>query len=209
VFFALWTAVVALSVGSLLGRDSTHPDLVIALDRSGDSLGPTQIRRWVDAHVEIYLACPWILLAPYVVWLGFRLAIEKRGWPWRLAAHLALGAGFIYIAQTVTHRLEAMRPRAVFLRQEEIVQQVAKNGTNAPTTVASTTRLEWHGYLSASSNRSGARLPAGSVAGKADGGFAPSQNPDPAVQANGGPGRARLSGADRSNPDHPFSAPAE
>src|SRR4051794_39045651 len=32
VFFALWTGLVALSVWSLLGRDSSRPDLLIALD---------------------------------------------------------------------------------------------------------------------------------------------------------------------------------
>jgi hypothetical protein len=145
-FFVLWTIVAAAAVWWLLNGGSNRGDFLISLDRPEADSWAQKIRSWLEAHVEIYSVYAWVLLAPYVLWLALRVTLERRGIPWRIAFHLAFGAGFVSAAQALTDRLEAMRPRMVFLSKEEVVR-FGDGSTNEPSgRVAWTRKFEVHRF---------------------------------------------------------------
>lgn len=131
----------------LAAGSSGQPDLLIALDRSEGASWMSNVRRWLDAHVEAYWTYAWILLAPYVVGMSLRWPLDRKGLGGRLALHLLLGVGFVAASQALTGRLASLRPRAIFIKikTEETVKPVGLHGTNGSATVLVTRTLEWHG----------------------------------------------------------------
>lgn len=116
--------VLVLAVGWwLLTAAPGQPDLLIALDRPEAGSWSEAARRWLAAHVEADWVYPWVLLAPLAFWLGCRVTLERTGWPWRLGAHVAGGTAFILGSQWVTSRLEAARPRAIWIRHEDVTRK--------------------------------------------------------------------------------------
>ncbi|MCW5558977.1 MAG: histidine kinase, partial [Verrucomicrobiae bacterium] len=144
-FFAGWTVMAVLMVWWLAAGPTDRADVLIALGRSEGSSWTGSARRWVETHTEVYWTYAWILLAPYIVWMSLRWALEKNRLAWRLAVHLLLGAGFIAASQALTCRLASLQPKAIFVERKDVVRRVGSNGTNEPDTVMVTRSLEWHG----------------------------------------------------------------
>lgn len=86
------------------------------------------------AHLNFHRAYPWILLAPYIIWLGARFPIEKRGWPWRLSLLLVVGAAFIFAAQEFNRQLSRNLPAMVIISTGEDLSNLRMlNSTNTTT----------------------------------------------------------------------------
>jgi signal transduction histidine kinase len=143
VFFVIWTAVVMLSVWWIRSGDAAHQDLLIALDRPENGSLNEKARRWVSRHMEVYWAYAWVLMAPYVIGLSLRFALEKAGLAWRIALHVVMGVGFILVSQTLTGRLASLRPKAVFVEKVEIVREEGPPRATNDLTAAFTRRIEW------------------------------------------------------------------
>jgi len=87
--------------------------LITSAVSSGNSvirIGPDEIKTWSErlretmalARLNFPWAIAWLLLAPYVLWVGFRFSFEKaRGWR-RAFVLLAAGAGFIWASQSLS-----------------------------------------------------------------------------------------------------------
>ncbi len=51
---------------------------------------------------------PWLILAPAILWLGRRLQINARTWPWALPLHLVIGLGIAFsLGVLAQHALRA------------------------------------------------------------------------------------------------------
>jgi hypothetical protein len=142
-FFIAWTLAAGLVAWWLWVGAAGKPGLLIALS-PGDNLSLLgRVRRWVEVHVEAAWVYPWILLGPHVVWLGWHVTLERRGWLWRCGIHLLAAAGFVLAAETLTSRVVGSRPRAVFLRHEDVVRSSPRTGAPGSLSVEVRERVEW------------------------------------------------------------------
>ncbi|MEJ0088753.1 MAG: histidine kinase [Limisphaerales bacterium] len=127
VFFIVWTLLALIAAWWLLGHEFAPSKFVMNSD------GGTAIKSWSErfsewlvlAHVNFQPAYPWLLLGPYVVWLGVRFHIAKRGWPWRLALLLVAGAGFVFLAQEFSGQLRRNSPALVVFSGNQDFQRIA------------------------------------------------------------------------------------
>jgi len=132
---------VVLAVAWLVLGHPTRADVLIAVPPEETESWVNRLRLWLGRHIEVYWAYPWILLAPYVLWFGAKVPVERQGLAWRVAAHALVGAGFITGSQALTRRIEVRHPRMVLVRLETLVRIAPADGsTNAPN-VAPTNRL--------------------------------------------------------------------
>ncbi|MBN8245823.1 MAG: histidine kinase [Verrucomicrobia bacterium] len=143
-FYAVWTVGAAVAVWWLVSAAADRPDLLIAVDQGEGASRRGMVRHWMDPQVEIHRTYGWMLLAPYVIGLSLRWALDRRdlAGPWAL--HLLLGAGFITASQALTRRLDSLRPRAIRIQREEVVRRVGPPGSNDPAPVLITRTVEWH-----------------------------------------------------------------
>jgi two-component sensor histidine kinase len=93
IFFAGWTAFVALAVWWLVrraGAASASPGWFIEGDVAANASLAERIANWLKlADLNFHHIYPWILLAPYVAWLGAHFLLEHGRWRVSLPAHLA------------------------------------------------------------------------------------------------------------------------
>lgn len=116
IFFLFWSVLAGLAVW-WLARDTAAPqDTVIRVgpdevkslgDRLRDSLALVRINSpW---------ALAWLLLAPYVLWIGVRFSFETSHWRSRLGILLTTGAGFIVASQWLSERVSTGRTMIVMV----------------------------------------------------------------------------------------------
>ena len=122
-FLGLWTGVVVIFVFWLLSVHPTRSDFLIAFGPGAASSPASRIREWLVGHVAIEWAYPWILLAPYVVWFGFKVAAARRGVGWWLAAQILAGATFVVVSQGIMQQLQRHRPRSIWIQRDSIVRE--------------------------------------------------------------------------------------
>lgn len=138
---------VGFIVWRLVAGSADRPDLLIAVDQSEGVEGVSRreeiVRHWIHSHLEAYWTYAWILLAPYVVGLSLRWALDRKDLGWRLMLHLLLGAGFITASQALTRRLDSLRPRAIRIKREGVVSRADPQGTNDPANLRWTHAVEW------------------------------------------------------------------
>jgi two-component sensor histidine kinase len=118
IFFVGWSVLVAVAVRWLLRRaelTSVSPYWLAGGKASlGDRVGDWL--RLVDLNFhQIY---PWILLAPYVAWMGTRFLFERGAWRASLAAHLAGGALFAGGCHALAAHADWLRPVLVTVSAE-------------------------------------------------------------------------------------------
>lgn len=105
-FFLCWTALAAVAVWWLIGDKAEWENKVIRV-------GPDQVKTWSEraretvalARLNSPWAFAWVLLAPYVFWIGARFNFELSRWWSRAAILVAAGAGFIVASQWLVQRL--------------------------------------------------------------------------------------------------------
>ena len=108
VFFVVWTLFAAVTVWWLIADAASSENTVIRV-------GPDEVKSWgVRLHETAALArlhspwvFAWILLAPYVVWVGVHFSFDAVQWRSRLIVLLATGAGFVGGSQWLSGRLGA------------------------------------------------------------------------------------------------------
>jgi two-component sensor histidine kinase len=93
IFFAGWTVFVSLAVWWLWRRaemPDASPNWFAEGNAAGNASLAERIGNWFRlADLNFHRAYPWILLAPYVAWLGGRFLLERGRWRVSLPAHLA------------------------------------------------------------------------------------------------------------------------
>jgi signal transduction histidine kinase len=137
-FFIAWT-LFAVCVATWLihsaGAEPVQPRLLF--DSSTTSQVPIgeQVRRWLQiADLNFRGAYPWVLLAPYVVWLTSRFLLERGRLRISLPVHLAACALFAAASYTLTaHVSEKMNLVVVVADRKENLPIPWDLLTNAPT----------------------------------------------------------------------------
>ena len=129
-FFVGWTIFAVAAAAWLLATANTHSGVLIRVN-PGETLSAfARVREWCQANVDLSWAYAWLLLAPYVFWLGMRLRIESRGLALRAGLLLLAGAGFVAGSQAFTRRIGGHSPRTVAITASATVHQGALNLTN-------------------------------------------------------------------------------
>jgi hypothetical protein len=90
VFLVAWTVLVILFVGWLVsGANAGDATWVIGDEAARNSL-TDRIALWFRlVNLNFHGMYPWILLAPYVLWLGLHFTLERSRWRTAFPAHLA------------------------------------------------------------------------------------------------------------------------
>lgn len=86
-------------------------------------IGPDEVKSWSTRLHETFAlarlnspwAFAWILLAPYILWVGVRFSFENARWGSRLAILLGAGAAFIAASQWLSTRLAAGQKMVVMV----------------------------------------------------------------------------------------------
>jgi signal transduction histidine kinase len=108
VFFISWTALAAVAVWWLINDAAKSENTVIRVS-------PGEVKAWsVRMHESVALArlnfpwaLAWVVLAPYVLWIGARFSFEAAFWRRRLPVLLATGIAFIWASQWLSRHLSA------------------------------------------------------------------------------------------------------
>jgi len=120
-FFAGWTVLAALAAWWLLEHKIDARQTVISTgNNTAESWKPRLVMWLTLAHFNFHWMYAWVLLAPYILWLGARFNLESRRWWWRLPLLLAAGTGFVLLAQAFNRQLQRNLP------QEILISTVAK-----------------------------------------------------------------------------------
>ena len=112
-FFALWTLFaggVAWWLIQSAGAESVQPQLLFDSGQTSQIPVGEQIRRWLKiADLNFRGAYPWMLLAPYVIWLASRFLLERGRLRVSLPVHLVGCALFVAASHALTtHVVEKM-----------------------------------------------------------------------------------------------------
>ncbi len=145
IFFAGWTVFVALAVGWLLRRaemlnaDSTW---VFAGDAAANATLLERIGNWFKlADLNFHRAYPWVLLAPYVAWLGARFLLERSQWRVSLPVLMAGGALFAGACYALAALEGYQDPVMVMVESVKIIDGKLELGqTNEHTIITNTSR---------------------------------------------------------------------
>jgi two-component sensor histidine kinase len=149
VFFAGWTVFVSLAVWWLVrraGAATASPGWFIEGDAAANTSLVERIGNWLKlADLNFHHIYPWILLAPYVAWLGTRFLLEHGRWRVSIPAHLAGCALFAIACHALATYADWWRPVLVTVgvftdgtggKQEAVRNSGQTNGftisTNAP-----------------------------------------------------------------------------
>jgi two-component sensor histidine kinase len=93
IFFAGWTVFVSLAVWWLWRRaemPDASPNWFAQGDAGANASLAERMGNWLKlADLNFHRSYPWVLLAPYVAWLGGRFLLERGRWRVSLPAHLA------------------------------------------------------------------------------------------------------------------------
>jgi len=113
IFFIGWTLFAASAVWWLIhSANSEHLPSQLLFDSSQNGQIPVgdQIRRWLKiADLSLRGAYPWVLLAPYVIWLASRFLVERGRLRVSLPVHLVACGLFAIASQMLTTRSMAKR----------------------------------------------------------------------------------------------------
>ena len=113
VFFIGWTIFAASATWWLIhSANAEHLSSQLLFDSSQNGQIPIsdQIRRWLKiADLSLRGAYPWLLLAPYVVWLASRLLLERGRLRVALPVHLLACGLFAIASQMLTTHSMAKR----------------------------------------------------------------------------------------------------
>lgn len=113
-FFVAWTVLAGLAAWWLLTYEWSAPAMISTTGGGTAKPWADRMCEWLTlAHVNLHRAYPWLLLAPYAIWLGARFHFDKRQWCWRLPLLLLGGAGFVLAAREFTYRLTPKLPAVV------------------------------------------------------------------------------------------------
>jgi signal transduction histidine kinase len=129
-FFAVWTVFAVVTIWGLTNAAARRPGVLIEVERGTADSALARLREWCQANVELDWAYPWLLFAPYVLWLGTRLRLDQPGLPLRASGLLAAGAVFVAGSQAVTRRLTRHEPRAVTITASTTFRETELNFTN-------------------------------------------------------------------------------
>ena len=134
VFFLCWTVLTAVALSWLIGDNSKSGDTVIRIS-------PGEVKAWsVRMHESVTLArlnfpwaIAWIVLTPYVIWVGVRYSFEVTRWRTLLTVLLATGAGFIWVSQWLSERLASGRGSIVLVNyaDDTAVERTHPAGNNS------------------------------------------------------------------------------
>ena len=151
-FFSGWTLFAAGTAWWLLhSANSEHTGSQLFFDSSQNGRIPVgdQIKRWLKvADLSLRGAYPWVLLAPYVIWLSSRFLLERGRLRSSLPVHLLAGALFIFASHTLATR--SMSKRNFVVRVFE--HKEGRFMTNVPLTSLETgnpkDHIQLHSYTS-------------------------------------------------------------
>src|SRR3954467_1815959 len=122
-FLVLWMAFVGLALWWLfhLSREmaSSPPVLVHAGDSSQIPFGQ-RVHEWLMlAHLNFARIYPWVLFAPYVLWLASRFHLERERLKLHLPVLLAGGALFAIATHAINTRVSVARTKVVLFSSEQ------------------------------------------------------------------------------------------
>lgn len=101
-FFAIWTLLAALILGWWLADGGEAGPQIIQLDASETKTWRTRLEEGAALfRLHFHWALPWMLLAPYVIWLGTRFPFEPARWRSRSAALVLTAGVFVFVSQTL------------------------------------------------------------------------------------------------------------
>jgi signal transduction histidine kinase len=127
-FFAGWTVLVILAVWWVF-RPETASASAFVISHDGGAARPWAIRfrEWFElVQVNFYWAWGWLMLSPYVIWLGSRFHLEKGRWLPRLPVLVLVGIGFVWGSRAVT-RQAAGEQNLVVVAPRMMVQQTGND----------------------------------------------------------------------------------
>src|SRR6478736_3307371 len=115
-FFIGWSVLAGLAIWWLARAAAQPQDTVIRVGPDEvKSLGDRLRDTLVLARINSPWALAWLLLTPYVLWIGVRFSFETGRWRSRLAVLLAAGVGFIVISQWLSKQLGTGRTMIVMV----------------------------------------------------------------------------------------------
>jgi signal transduction histidine kinase len=108
-FFAAWTVLAAGTAWWLIhsaGAEPVQPRLLFDSSQATPISVTEQVRRWLKiADLNFRGAYPWVLLAPYVIWLASRFLLERGRLRVSLPIHIAACTLFAAASYTLTTRV--------------------------------------------------------------------------------------------------------
>jgi len=117
-FFGLWTVFVIFVIW-WLGRVEPFTSSSPVLIQGGDTSKLTLLERardWLKlVHVNFQRIYPWVLFAPYVLWLGSRFHLGRGRLPLNLAIHVAGCAAFAVGAYLINSQASNKTERIVIV----------------------------------------------------------------------------------------------
>jgi two-component sensor histidine kinase len=106
IFFAAWTVFAALAVWWMIRRAvlaNASPSWFFEGDAADNASLGERIGNWLKlVDLNFHETYPWILMAPYVGWLGTRFQLEGGQWRRSLAVHLVSCALFVAVCYGLT-----------------------------------------------------------------------------------------------------------
>jgi two-component sensor histidine kinase len=138
-FFIAWTVFVTLAVWWLTTRGATPQSYAAWFGGGGTGGNATFLERvgnWLKlADLNFRRIYPWILLAPYVAWLGARFLLERGQWKASIPVHLSGCVLFALGSHALGEYADWWRPVFVTISTVEGTQLPEKAGlTNQLTT---------------------------------------------------------------------------
>jgi len=126
-FFIAWTALAVLAVSLWLQR---QPGSGFVIDDNSKVSFAQRIGNWLKlADFNFHGIYPWLLLAPYALWLGSRFPLERARWKWSLPLHASACVIFAFAAKELADVLNAPSRHVVVVYGVESTQS-GTNGTH-------------------------------------------------------------------------------
>ena len=134
VFLTLWTIFVLVAIWWLIraaGEEGSATSWVIHADDSVRRSWIERARDWFRlAHFNFQRIYPWVLLGPYVGWLGARFALERGRFRWSIPVHLTACAVFIVASHAINERATNRVARVVIITSQTNIESQAEQGLN-------------------------------------------------------------------------------
>ncbi len=93
--FGAWTVLALAALYFLLRSAGQHGGAPFVVQQGDSKAFAERARDWFRlAHVNFSRIYPWLLLGPYVAWLGWAFSLERGRWRVSLPVHLAACAAF-------------------------------------------------------------------------------------------------------------------
>jgi two-component sensor histidine kinase len=134
IFFAGWTVFTALAVCWLIrraGDANATASWFVEGDAAANASLAERIGNWLKlVDLNFHGIYPWILLAPYVAWLGGRFVLERARWRVSLPAHLAGCA--LFVAASLALASYNDWGRQIVIAYSSVTKAVIDGKTNPP-----------------------------------------------------------------------------